>query len=734
MNAPEIYLDSARLENVKRHEDGSMHAACPACRAAGSDKSSHHLFIHPDGKFGCATHPRDGEHRKEIFKLAGVINAPKTSARRNGGFNIVAIYDYCDESGNLLFQVCRLDPKDFRQRQPDGAGRWNWKTAGVRRVLFRLPEIMRAVVHGSPIFLCEGEKDVQAMVRSGFDATCNSGGSVDKPDSEKWHDSYTETLRGADVAIIADKDEKGCTHAQIVAGKLHGVAKSVRVLELPDVNGKPVKDAADFFAAGGEAAQIIQLADAAPLWPPAATNSRRADVAREYLSAEAEKTTAATAASAVALANESTEFEFTNKLAVAIGKVIAVSKDWYVYAGGIYKKTSRDIFRPVALEILPPKIRTARSAATLLDHLEGRSQKSADAFRGFYCFDDTGAVLINAENGIVRVTANGTPELLPHSESHFFTLRTAARFNPEASAELFLCKLTEMLPDERDRDLLQLCFGNFLLPDCKFEVSLVCYGEAGCGKSTIAEPVAAALAGDLVARLSMQQICDPRSYHIPKLKFAAVNLGTELDVIAVDESANFKTLVSGEPVEARPIYGEPFTMQTACKLWFLANGLPRFKNGTEAELRRTRFIRFDHAPAVKDVTLKNRLLAERDGVFNFMLAGLQRLLSVTEIPLGGAESQAVHARFKISNDPLGSFIAQHCEFKPDARESKEALKIAFTGFCEKHGTPIEFGDFFFKRLYERFTNLQDNEIRASIGGERVRCIVGIRLKTFLETE
>jgi len=83
----------------------------------------------------------------------------------------------------------------------------------------------------------------------------------------------------------------------------------------------------------------------------------------------------------------------------------------------------------------------------------------------------------------------------------------------------------------------------------------------------------------------------------------------------------------------------------------------RFKNCTEAELRRTRFIRFDRRPVVKDVTLKTRLLAERDGVFNFMLAGLQRLLSMPEIPLGGAASQSVHARFKISNDPLGTFVA-----------------------------------------------------------------------------
>ncbi len=429
---------------------------------------------------------------------------------------------------------------------------------------------------------------------------------------------------------------------------------------------------------------------------------------------------------------ELTEFDFANMLAAELPPIKTIGADWFAYDAGAWRQIHRATLRPKAQAILPEHIRTARREATLLDHLEGRCQVAPDAFRGFYCFDDNGAVLINAANGIVRVSQNYGPELLPHVDRHLFRHKLAAQFQPGATAELFNRILAESLPDELDRDLFQLCCGNFLLPDCRFETALVCYGEAGRGKSTIAEPVSAALGMDLVARLSMSQICDPRSYPLPKLKFAAVNLGTELDVIAIDESANFKTIVSGEPVEARPIYGEPFTMQTTCKLWFLANGLPRFKNGTEAELRRTRFIRFDCQPAAKDVTLKARLLAERDGVFNFMLAGLQRLLSTSEIPLGGAESKAVHARFKVSNDPLGSFVAQFCDFDPEARETKDSLKAAFNGFCETHGVPVEFADWFFKRLYERWPNLKETMPRRE--GSRVRCVSGIKLKSILETE
>ncbi len=271
-------LDLARLENVRERADGSKEAACPACRAAGSDKSGDHLLIKPDGRFGCALHPDDHGHRKQIFDLAGRHDS---TGRRNGHEQkrLVAAYDYRNATGDLLFQVCRFYPKDFRQRKPDPSALdgWIWNTKGVKKVLFRLPEILRAVQDGKFIIVCEGEQDALALVDHGLAATCNPGGAG------KWLDSFSETLRDADVVIIPDRDAPGRAHAQLVAGKLLGVAKSVRVLELPDTNGKPVKDAANFFAAGGDTDQIGELVDAAPTWTPTATPDKaQADTANTF--------------------------------------------------------------------------------------------------------------------------------------------------------------------------------------------------------------------------------------------------------------------------------------------------------------------------------------------------------------------------------------------------------------------------------------------------------------------
>lgn len=64
-------LDVAKLEKVRGLAGGIVQARCPACAEGGNDRSGEHLRIYPDGRFGCCVHPKDGEHRKRIWALAG---------------------------------------------------------------------------------------------------------------------------------------------------------------------------------------------------------------------------------------------------------------------------------------------------------------------------------------------------------------------------------------------------------------------------------------------------------------------------------------------------------------------------------------------------------------------------------------------------------------------------------------------------------------------------------------
>ena len=157
------------------------------------------------------------------------------------------------------------------QRRPDPTqklGKWIWNLEGVRRVLYRLPELKAAIAAGQTINVVEGEKDVGALLEHGFAATCNPLGA--KLNGSTWLSEYTETLRGTSVVVIADKDATGRSHACVVASALHGIAKSVKLIELPDKDGKFVKDASDFFAAGGTSEEMRVIVEAAPEFVPLA--------------------------------------------------------------------------------------------------------------------------------------------------------------------------------------------------------------------------------------------------------------------------------------------------------------------------------------------------------------------------------------------------------------------------------------------------------------------------------
>jgi 5S rRNA maturation endonuclease (ribonuclease M5) len=152
---------------------------------------------------------------------------------------IADVYPNVDEDDRLLFEVVRFEPKDFRQRRPDGRGGDIWNLNGTRRVLYRLPTVLLAARKGRRVYVVEGEKDVEEIEAAGGVATCNPGGAG------KWRPEYAEALRGAEVVVVADRDEPGRKHARQVVGSLESVAASVQLVEPAEG-----KDAADHLASG----------------------------------------------------------------------------------------------------------------------------------------------------------------------------------------------------------------------------------------------------------------------------------------------------------------------------------------------------------------------------------------------------------------------------------------------------------------------------------------------------
>lgn len=165
----------------------------------------------------------------------------------------VASYDYTDENGKLIKQVVRAvkdGKKQFPQRRRDETGKWRYKCAGLRVVVYRL-HILAKADPSTTVFLVEGEKDVRTLEDWGFLATCNDQGA------EKFTKQHAEHLRGRRVVILPDNDDAGRRHLAQCQRLLRGVAASVQVLNLPDLPEKG--DVTDWRDQGGTKELFLEL-------------------------------------------------------------------------------------------------------------------------------------------------------------------------------------------------------------------------------------------------------------------------------------------------------------------------------------------------------------------------------------------------------------------------------------------------------------------------------------------
>ena len=187
------------------------------------------------------------EQRDVVNALESRELWPRSRARNSG--SIVATYDYTDETGQLLYQVVRREPKSFQQRRPDGLGGWIWKK-NERQVLYRLIDVIGASI----VFVVEGEKDVESLRAHGFVATTNAGGA-----EAPWLPAFTEALRGREVILIPDNDAPGNKRALRIARALLGQVARLKFLPLPGA-----KDATDWFARGHSELELISLVERVP--------------------------------------------------------------------------------------------------------------------------------------------------------------------------------------------------------------------------------------------------------------------------------------------------------------------------------------------------------------------------------------------------------------------------------------------------------------------------------------
>lgn len=247
MPAADVWRALKSRAPLKEHSTGWL-TKCPAhedpkasLSVRKSDNGNMLLYC----QAGCVT--KDvvealGLRTSDLFALS--IDRPK----RKEGPRIVATYDYIDEDGVLLYQSVRYEPKDFRLRRPDGDG-WIWGLdEGTRKVLYRLPEMIES--HPSvPVFLCEGEKDVDNLRALDIVAVAFQGGSA------AWREVYAKQLDGRHVVVLPDNDKPGLRLAADVQASIPS-AVALRLFADAPLQGQ---DVTNWIEKGGTRNRLINM-------------------------------------------------------------------------------------------------------------------------------------------------------------------------------------------------------------------------------------------------------------------------------------------------------------------------------------------------------------------------------------------------------------------------------------------------------------------------------------------
>lgn len=235
-------------------------------------------------------------------------------------------------------------------------------------------------------------------------------------------------------------------------------------------------------------------------------------------------------------------------------------------------------------------------------------------------------VLINLLNGTFEITPEGQ-NLRGFQAEDFLTYQMGFKYDPQATAPNFTRYINEVLPDPESQRVLAEYMGYIFTRNLKLEKVLFLYGTGRNGKSVMFDIIRSMLGEDNISYFGLSSLTDDNGYYRAKLVNKLINWAS--DVGDKLQSNTFKQLASGEPIEARLPYKEPFQLQNVCKFAFNTNTLPADVEHTNAFFERFLIIPFDVyiKPENRDPELAMNITSnEMPGVFNWVLDGLNRLL------------------------------------------------------------------------------------------------------------
>ena len=582
-------------------------------------------------------------------------------------------YHYHDENGLLLYDVLRYRPKDFRQRAANGATGKGCMD-GVRRVLYRLPHVIEAVKNGETVYITEGEKDADRLVREGYCATTAAQGAG------KWKTvagSAGQYLSNANVVIVQDNDSPGRNHAADVYLDLKPWVSSI-VIKQAAVG----KDTSDHFDAGKNIDELVDVNKTGVV--DTITADDGTDISNWV----------AAGVDGIRYTDLGNAHRLINAHGVHL-RFVPEWKKWIAYSNGRWcddhadtmvshlayaigaQLCTQDNIELVREPQSGDEINTqgkntsAEQRVKKLINWTGRSESSAGVDGTISAASSMPGIaidheafdahpwLLNVANGTIDLH---TGKLQDHNPADLLMMQTAVRFDANATAPIFTTFIETVLPDPEVRRFVQQLMGLVLVGEQVEHLLCIAIGGGANGKSTLTNIIAKVL-GEYAVVASKDLLLALKHDTHPTAKASLFRKrfahSGELTQGAKLDEAQVKELTGNDRIKARRMREDEWEYTPSHVLWLHANHRPNIVGTDDGIWRRVQLIPFTvQIPEVeRDSQLVNKITdGEGPGVLNWMLDGLAdyrtNKLVVPDVVRDGTKS------YRNDSDTIAAFLSE----------------------------------------------------------------------------
>lgn len=619
-----------------------------------------------------------------------------------------AKWDYLDANGHLVACVYRYDPPSGKEYRPWDPRRRK-PAPPSPRPLYNQPGMAEAIT----VVLVEGEKSAQALIDIGVCATTAMHGANAPVEKTDW-----TPLARKHVLIWPDRDQPGWDYA--------------------------VQAADAVMAAGAASCAILYPPKEKPEgWDAANAVAERDDEANEepfdiegFLRAgqrfPVERKEAAVDFSGV---NWRSEDGIATAFARKYGRdwrYCAPWGQWFVWDGRRWSTDrtlavfdlARGICRAASklAEKQSEQTKLASAATTAAVERFARADRVHAATTDEW---DANPWALNTPGGVIDLK---TGVLRPHARAERHTRMATASLGGSAAP----CRWLRFLDDitvgnvELQR-YLQRVVGYCLTGTTGEHALFFLYGTGSNGKSVFIN-VVSALLGDYAANASMETFMDTRNERHPTdlagLRGARFVSSIETEQGRHWNEAKLKAITGGDKISARFMRQDFFEYIPQFKLAIAGNHKPSIRNVDEAIKRRLHLIPFTVTipPHKRDKKLLEALLAERDGIMTWAVAGClawqREGLNPPHIVV-----EATQEYFE-DEDPFRDFLALDCELSQRNKVACASLYQRWRMRCEERGEPPGNIRWFMEQLISR------GFVRVRLHGG-VKGVAGLALKPLL---